>query len=229
MNEPTPPAAPAAPIAPTPTVTPQVEPHTKASLSTAEAATMGGWIRADRASGKMTPEQANKAFDDLGATEEQRKPDPRNDEQKMLDQVFPAARPEEFVIRWNAVGDDTPMSPETKIFDAKARGWLTEMGFSRENGNAVINFISKLAQQKMTPAQVEAHTITENAKLANLYKGTWDEQFEPASRMIHEVEAKLPGLKNFLRANGVGDTATIVNMLIRQAERYHARKKAQGR
>ena len=48
-----------------PTVTPQVEPHTKASVSNAEAVTIQGWIKDDLAKGKITPEQAAKTFDDM--------------------------------------------------------------------------------------------------------------------------------------------------------------------
>jgi len=84
MTAPTPPQAPqASPLAPA--VTPLVEPHTKASVSTAEAATMAGWIKADLAAGKMTQAQADRAFAELNTLLEQRLPDVRSDEEKMLE------------------------------------------------------------------------------------------------------------------------------------------------
>jgi hypothetical protein len=77
MHDPTSsPAAPAAPaVPPAQPITPHVEPHTKASVSDSEAATIQGWIKDDLAKGKITPEQAQTAFDQLNATPEQRAPD----------------------------------------------------------------------------------------------------------------------------------------------------------
>jgi hypothetical protein len=48
---------PTAPLTPAPTVTSHVEPHTKASPSDNEAATMAGWIKADLATGKKIQAQ----------------------------------------------------------------------------------------------------------------------------------------------------------------------------
>jgi hypothetical protein len=90
----------------------------------------------------------------------------------------------------------------------------------------MINRVSKLAQRKMTPEQVEAYQDTENAKLRALYKDTWDQRFEPARRMIHEVELKKPGLKKFLLANGVGDDSGLANMLINHAPIFWAKRNA---
>ena len=228
MNDPITPLVPAAPTLTAPPVTPHVEPHTKAGVSDSEAATIQGWIKDDLAKGKMTQAQADAVFNELNVPLDQRGPDTRTDEQKTLDKHFTAAKPEDYIIRYGGPGEDVPMTPELKQGDAMLRGWLAAMGFSREQGNAASNIVLKLAQQKMTPAQVESYTVTENAKLQALYGDTWDERFEPARRMIHAVEATNPGLENFLRANGVGDRAVLVNMLINHAPIYHARK-GQGR
>src|SRR5712692_906138 len=105
-----------APTAPAPTVTPQVEPHTKASVSEREAAAMAEWAREDVAKGKLTPEQAAKIFDDLGTPIDQRvtPAETRSDEQKLLDAHFPPATPDEFVIRYGVAGQELPMTPELK-------------------------------------------------------------------------------------------------------------------
>ena len=87
---------------------PQVEPHTRAGISDSEAATMAGWIKADLAAGKMTQAQADQAFTELNTPLAQRGPDTRTDEQKTLDTHFPAAKPDEFMIRKIAeFGTDT--------------------------------------------------------------------------------------------------------------------------
>lgn len=123
MNEPTPPQAPQttptapAPNAPahtstTPTGTPQVALHTWGTLTPTEAAKMIEWERDNLAKGKITPEEAAKRFDALGAT-----PDTRSDEVKLVDAHFPAAKPEEFLIRY---GTDAVMTPALKAFDHSA-------------------------------------------------------------------------------------------------------------
>ena len=43
--------------------------------------------------------------------------------------------------------------------------------------------------------------------------------------MVEALEAKQPGLKNLLRSKGVGDNAPAASLLIRQSERYWARRR----
>jgi hypothetical protein len=40
------------------------------------------------------------------------------------------------------------------------------------------------------------------------------------------LEGKTPGLKQLLKSKGIGDNAIVANMLIAQAQKYHARNKA---
>jgi hypothetical protein len=90
------------PTAPTAasTFTPPVEPHTKSGISASEAATIEGWIKYDLAKGKMTPEQAAKAFDDIGTPLESRGPDLRTAAEKELDSAFPPSQARDFTIRY---------------------------------------------------------------------------------------------------------------------------------
>ena len=83
MNDPSIPTVLAAPTSPVPPVVPVVEPHSHSGLSPTEAATMADWTRKDMASGKVTPEQAAKIFDQLGTPPDQRvtPADLRSDEQ----------------------------------------------------------------------------------------------------------------------------------------------------
>jgi hypothetical protein len=125
------PATPAPPTPAAPLVTPTVQPHSKAGVSNAEAATMAGWIKEDLASGKMTQAQADKAFDDLGTPPEQRvtPADVRSDEVRLLDQHFPAARPEDYQIRYADPGQSPPPMTEMIQFDQSARTWLSGASF----------------------------------------------------------------------------------------------------
>jgi hypothetical protein len=102
-----PPATPASPAIPP--AAPLVDHHSDSGLSP-EAVKMAGWIREDLAKGKMTQADADKAFDELGTPLDQRvtPPNARTDEQKLIDQHFPVARPEEYQIRYASPGQALP-------------------------------------------------------------------------------------------------------------------------
>jgi hypothetical protein len=236
MTAPTPPQAPqAAPTAPAvppaSIVTPLVEPHTKASVSTAEAAIIQGWIKDDLAKGKLTPEQAAKAFDDMNTPLDQRGPDTRSDEEKMLDKQFPPAKPEDYIIRYGDPGQELKMTPELHAFDQSARTWLSGAGFPRDVGNSLVSAIAKVAQQtqRMTPDQLETYGSAEFAKLERAHGAALEERLQTAGRMVHELDLKTPGLKNLLKSKGIGDSAMVANILINHAAIYHARHGAKGR
>jgi hypothetical protein len=227
MSEPTPtPPAPAVPSAPT--ITPHVEPHTKASVSDAEAATMAGWIKEDLAKGKITQAQADKAFDDLGTPLDQRltPADTRSDEQRLIDQHFPVGRPEEFSIRYGRPGEHVEMTKELTAFDQSARTWLSGAEFPRELGNSLIVNIEKVVQQTkaMTPEQLESYALVEYAKLGKIFGEGLEDKLTSAGHMVVALDQKTPGLKNLLKSKGIGDNALVASMLIHQAERYHARR-----
>jgi hypothetical protein len=128
-----------------------VNPHTKSGLSNTESAAMAQWAKEDLAKGKITSEQAEKIFTELNTPLEQRLPDTRSAEERQLDGAFPAARPEEFTIRYHDPGQAPPtMTPELKQFDTTARTWMRGAGMPRELGNSLVNTISKVAQQTRT-------------------------------------------------------------------------------
>jgi hypothetical protein len=51
-----------------------------------------------------------------------------------------------------------------------------------------------------------------------------EEKLGAAGRMVVELDAKKPGLKNLLKSLGIGDNALIASLLIQQSERYWARR-----
>ena len=103
----TPAPAPATPATPTAPAIP-LEPYPPANLSESHAAQ---WIAIEKdnlAQGKISPEEAERRFTALGATPEQRAPDTRSAEVKLLDQLPPAS-PGEYLIRYTAPGQaDAP-------------------------------------------------------------------------------------------------------------------------
>jgi len=196
----------------------------KTSLSMSEAATMAGWIKADVASGKMTPEQAQKAFDQLNVSPEQRAPDARTDEQKTFDKQFPVAKPEDFVIRWNAPGDNSPRSQEIQVIDTDLRAGLSAVGFSREVGNTLISIGSKVGEhtERMTEEQRIAWGEAEYSKLERVYGPDLPDLLRAAGRMVkaHDPTGTLTRL-----VQRVGNSAMVAKLLIDRAQIYDARQK----
>lgn len=216
-NAPTPstPAATPTPTAPaTPVFTPELNP--------AQAETMAGWIKADLAAGKLTPEQAAKSFDELGTPAENRT-DNRTEAAKELDEAgfAPADKPEDYVIHYGV-----EMTPEGKQFDAAARTWLHGAAFPRELGNSLVTTIGRVAQQtaKMTPDQLATYGQTEYAKLQRTYGESLGEKLQAANRMIQALENAQPGIKALLQSRGIGDNAVVASMLIGQADIWTRRR-----
>ena len=207
-----------------------VEPYPHAGLSPSHTAQWIEWEKDNLAQGKITPEEAARRFDALGATPEQRAPDTRSADVKLLDQHFPAAKPEEFLIRYGAPGQVAPqMTPELKQFDTSARTWLAGAEFTRDGGSAFVDMIAKVARQTqhLNADELESYGYSEFAKLERAYGGEdkLQEKLQAAAVMIHELDKKTPGLKNLLKSKGIGDTALVVAQIIGQSERWHARRK----
>jgi hypothetical protein len=221
----------ATPTAPAPTLTAPtvttVEPHTHASVSESEAATLAKWAREDLAAKKITAEQAEKIFNELNTPLEQRQPDTRTDEQKNLDKQFPAAKPEDYSIRYGVLGQEPEMTKELRKFDTSARTWMSGAGLPRELGNSLVTQISRVTQQtqRMSPDELITYGENEFAKLEKAFGPKLEEKLHSAALMIHDLDLKQPGLKNLLRSKGIGDNALIASMLMQHASVYHARKR----
>jgi len=182
----------------------------------------------DLAAGRITPEEATRRFDALGATPEQRAPDARSAEVRLLDQHLPAAKPEEFLIRYADPGRPAlPMTPELQAFDTSVRAWLSGAEFPRDSGNSRVTQIERTvrATKGMTPEQLESYGMVEYERLERAYGDTLDEKLRAAAVMIDALDKKQPGLKALLQSNGIGDNALVVAQIIGQAECWHARRK----
>jgi hypothetical protein len=69
------------------------------------------WQRERRSKPKKKIQtQADRAFADLNTPLEQRGPDTRTDEQETLDWHFPAAKPEDYIIRNGLPGQEPEMT-----------------------------------------------------------------------------------------------------------------------
>ena len=219
-----PPATPTTPPAPAP----PVEPYAPVRMDPSHTAQ---WIEIEKdnlAQGKITPEEAARRFEALGATPEQRGPDTRSADVKLLDQHFPVAKPEEFLIRYGEPGQIAPpMTPELKQFDTSARSWLNQAEFPATIGNSLISMVAKVAQQTqhLSADQLESYGLLQYALLERVYGAELEDKLNAAGRMVEVLEKTQPGLKNLLRSKGLGDNAEIASLLMQQAERYWLRRK----
>jgi len=222
------PAAPApAQPAPTPaTPATPVQPYSPVSPRYAEQ-----WIQVEKenlAAGRITLEEANRRFDALGAMPEQRAPDTRTAEVKLIDKHFPPAKETDFLIRYGEPGRPAPpMTKELQQFDQSVRTWLSGAEFSRDGGNGLVSQIERVAQQnqRMNADELESYGYAEFAKLEKTYGETLDEKLHAAAVMIDAIDKQQPGLKQLLQSRGIGDNALVVAQLIGQSECWHARRK----
>jgi hypothetical protein len=94
-------------------------------------------------------------------------------------------------------------------------------------GNSLAHIVGESIKQTshLTPEQRESYKEQENEKLRTRFGGQdkLNEALEPARQMIHELDQRRGGLKEFVRAHG--DNAMFVAQLIQAARGYHARKK----
>lgn len=142
-------AAPA-PATPAPTAPPApavpVEPYSPVSPS--HAAQWIEWEKDKLAKGTITPEEATRRFDALGATPEQRAPDTRSAYVKQLDAAFPPAKEHEFLVNLYPPGQVPAVIPkEAQAFEANVRAWMGPdgAGLSQGQGNSLLAILSKAA------------------------------------------------------------------------------------
>jgi hypothetical protein len=133
--------------------------------------------------GNIPALQIAQALNTLRAAGERQEPDARSPEVKQLDAHFPAAKPEEYLIRYGEPGQEMQMTPELKQFDTTARTWMSSAGLSRELGNSLVNTIAKVTYttKDMTPDQLESYSYAEFAKLGKAFGPTLEEKLQAAA------------------------------------------------
>jgi hypothetical protein len=119
------------------------------------------------------------------------------------------------------------MTPELKQFDTSARSWLNQAEFPASIGNSLITTITKVAQQTkhLSADQLESYGLLQYERLERVYGAELEDKLNAAGRMVEQLEKAKPGVKNLLRARGLGDNAEIASLLIQQSQRYWLRRK----
>ena len=152
--------------------TPQVEPYRPGAVSPSQAETLVSWIKEDLAAGKMTPEQADKAFAQMNIAGRTSVPLTPGLTSKNTRPTVPPAKPEEYRINYGEPGKAPPeMTPELQQADSAIRTWLSEAGVHRELGNSLTNVIGDVtrATAGKTEAELELYGNAEYEKLERMY------------------------------------------------------------
>lgn len=212
----------------TPSPTAPLTPETTPELNDTQTASVAAWIREDLAKGRITAEAAQRAFDELGTPATDRAPVMKTEAARELEAAgFIPAKAEDFTLRMYPPGEEPAVVPqEVRDFETTARGYLVDAGFSRENGQALINAIDRTARvtKGMSPDQLEAYRVNELSKMQRIHGEKLDERLQAADDMLDIVERSRPGVKQLLRSHGVGTNALIWSLLIDHAQIFHARR-----
>lgn len=215
------------PTGPAPTPAP-LTPETTPELTGPQAETVARWLKEDVAKGKLSPEAASKAFDQLQTPAADRV-DSRTEGEKEWDAAgFVPAKPEDYSIRLHAPGEEP--TPQHVQAGMQIRGYMSEGGLPKPHGDALFKAADETVRLTagMNEDELAEFGRREYAKLQHLYGDQLEAKLKRAGDMIREIEARKPGLQALLGQRGIGDAARTVSLILDQSERYWARRGQRG-
>jgi hypothetical protein len=156
-------------------------------------------------------------------------PDEEPGEVAMAEALEHGARPEEYRLP-RLMEPGAQLTPEVVAFDKQAREWLAEAGLPREIGTFVATEVAKVAEatKDATEAQCTAYRMEQEGQLRRMWGSDFDRKVALARQLVAQVEAKRPGIVEYLEATRAGDCAAVVAQLALAAERLTARNKRKG-
>ncbi|MCR4346498.1 MAG: hypothetical protein NUV55_04760 [Sulfuricaulis sp.] len=136
---------------------------------------------------------------------------------------FEPARPEHYIFPKPA-GE---MTPKDRQADMQLRNWLAGAKFPRDVGSSLAAEARKVidAHSKMDDNQKEFYKRDQAFKLQSLWKDKFSERMNLARQLLTELDAKQPGILDFIDQSGLGNSAMIINLVSAQAERLSMRKR----
>ena len=151
--------------------------------------------------------------------------EPLSAEASVFDREFPPVKAANYEFPlYGAPGE--ALTPEQQTADAMFRGWLTDARFSRDLGSSLAKTIDQEATALAKMSAIERTLYGNSQRL--LLDRTWgaetQEKISLARQLVRELEARRPGLLEFVERTGVGDSASVVTAFAAQAERLAARR-----
>jgi hypothetical protein len=134
-----------------------------------------------------------------------------------VEQALPSAKPEEFDI--GPLRDDgLDFTEADRQADAAVRGWMADAELPKGTGNFIAAEARKLVPQlqAMTDSQRDLFQAQERTKLERIWGDGYNTNMNAARSLVREIEAKRPGLVNFLERSGLGDSSVVIGLLASQ-------------
>lgn len=115
-------------------------------------------------------------------------------------------------------GDGLPYTEADTQADAAIRGWLADAELPKGNGNFIAAEARKLVPQlqAMTDSQRDLFQQQERVKLERIWGDGYNTNMNAARQLVQEIEAKRPGIVNFLERSGLGDSSVVIGLLASQ-------------
>ncbi len=103
--------------------------------------------------------------------------------------------------------------------DAAVRGWMADAELPKGTGTFIAAEARRLVPQlqAMTDAQRDLFQQQERTKLETLWKGDYGKNMNAARSLVREIEAKRPGIVDFLERSGLGDSSVVIGLLASHA------------
>jgi hypothetical protein len=140
-----------------------------------------------------------------------------------VDALFPPAKASEFQIP--KLGDGENVSPRDLGLIKHGQGWLSDAKLPASIGNAVAAEAKRVSDMNsgMSDADRVSFQTRERAFLTRLWGDQAPQKIELANQLVAEIEAKRPGLFDFLQRTGAGNSAMIIAQFANHAERLKIR------
>lgn len=156
-----------------------------------------------------------------------------------LDEAFPRARPDEYRLPPLHRPND-PITPELIQFNQDVRTWLSDAGFPKEVGGALVHEIASVNSrfitqagapegfERLPPVQQQLYAREQRAVLHRMWGSEKAEQrIALAAQLIDEADERSNGkVADYLISTGAIYSANVLAQIAMHAERLQARAKA---
>jgi hypothetical protein len=182
------------------------------------------FIESQRKAGDITDDQARAALAPFEPTAAE------------IDEGFPVARPEEFVLPPLPDFDEngrmvpaTQVTNETLETAAAIRTWLSDGCFTAEIGSHLVNEVVRVGESMAgtSPARMQLYAREQRAQLHRMWGfDKAEERIALAARFIDDLDERHEGkVVDYLQATGAIFSATVLGQIAMHAERLQARKR----
>ena len=138
---------------------------------------------------------------------------------EVVEPALPAAQAHEFDLP-PMRDDGQPYGEADTAADTAIRSWMVAADLPKGVGSFIASEAKTLAPQIMAmdaPAR-ELFKQQERTKLEALWKGdAFDKNLTAARQLVREIEAKQPGIVDFLERSGLGDSSLVIGLLASHA------------